>query len=98
MTHDPSADQPLLARISDDELARLLAGSVCDREVFDEVVRRHQDWLGRHARSMTHGDAESEDLVNATWFRLYQALRNHRVGPFENALHLRGWLVTVIRN
>jgi RNA polymerase sigma-70 factor (ECF subfamily) len=64
-----------------------------NRDAFDVLVRRYQSRLFQLIRILTHGDEESEDLVQETFVRAYRAV--HR---FRGDSTFRTWLHRIAVN
>ena len=64
-----------------------------NRDAFDVLVRRYQSRLFQLIRILTHGDEESEDLVQETFVRAYRAV--HR---FRGESTFRTWLHRIAVN
>ena len=60
---------------------------------FSEVALQHLDALYRYAMSLTHNEAESEDLVQETYLRALRA--SERLRPESN---VKSWLFKILRN
>jgi RNA polymerase sigma-70 factor (ECF subfamily) len=61
-------------------------------EAFERFVLPEIEVLVRVARSLTHHDADAEDLVQDTLVRAFRA-----IDRFDGA-HPRAWLLTILRN
>ena len=62
-----------MGAISDGELVQLAQSGV--REAFGELVRRHRSKMYGYARSITHGSAWHEDIVQEALIRAFLHLR-----------------------
>jgi RNA polymerase sigma-70 factor, ECF subfamily len=60
---------------------------------FAEVALQHLEPLYRYAMSLTHNQAESEDLVQETYLRALRA--SDRLRPDSN---IKSWLFKILRN
>ena len=68
-----------------DLISRAAAG---DRTAFDELFRVYVDRVHRHLYSLVGPDADLDDLVQATFLRVYRSLRSfRRDSRFETWLH-----------
>ncbi len=75
---------------TDGDLVRgALAGQRDDWEI---LVRRHQSYLYRVARSFRLDEATCEDAVQTTWLRLIE-----HAGSLRDPECVSGWLVTTLR-
>lgn len=63
-----------------------------DDTAFDRYVLPEIDVLYRVARSITHHDADAEDLVQETLLRAFRAIERF------DGRHPRAWLLTIMRN
>jgi RNA polymerase sigma factor (sigma-70 family) len=92
---DP-ADPPTDHRARTEE--RLRGGLIRDLDAgFADVVRTHQDVLYAVARHLSYRAADSEDLAAEALLRAYRALRGYDAARI-NALSIRPWLLTILRN
>lgn len=67
-------------------------GSKASQSAFDQYVLPEIEVLLRVARSITHNDADAEDLVQDTLIRAYRA-----IDRFDGR-YPRAWLLTILRN
>src|SRR3569623_908092 len=58
-----------------DLIARVLAGS---RDVFETIVRRHNQRLFRAARAVLRSDSDAEDALQQAWLDIYRNLGSFR--------------------
>jgi RNA polymerase sigma-70 factor (ECF subfamily) len=71
--------------LPDEEVVKsVLAG---DTAMFEILMRRHNQRLYRIARAILHDDAEAEDLIQDSYVRAYQHLRQ-----FEGRARFSTWL------
>lgn len=77
-----NADEPLVTRV--------VQG---DRDVYSELVRRHQDAIYRHMRGMGLDHDSALDLVQDAFVRAYD-----RITECRDRVHFRAWLFRIARN
>lgn len=82
MASEPATDAELVLRSA--------AG---EREAFSELVRRHEQPLYRHARSMGMSHDGALDLVQDALVRAFVRIRQCR-----NPAHFRAWVFRILRN
>jgi RNA polymerase sigma-70 factor (ECF subfamily) len=86
-----SAVDVLPASLTDGDLiARILAG---ERELFEIVMRRHNQRLYRAARAITRDEAEVEDILQQAYLNAFAHLRQ-----FESRAQLSTWLTRIVIN
>ncbi len=79
------------AGISDTELiARILAGEC---ELFEIVMRRHNQQLDRAARAIVRDEAEVEDVLQQAYLNVFAHLEQ-----FEGRSQLSTWLTRIVIN
>jgi RNA polymerase sigma-70 factor (ECF subfamily) len=84
----PSAAPPSAAPLEDEELvARVSAG---ETELFEILMRRHNQRLFRVARSITGDDALAEDVMQEAYVRAYGNL-----GQFTGRARFSTWLARI---
>ncbi|HLH08983.1 MAG TPA: sigma-70 family RNA polymerase sigma factor [Terriglobales bacterium] len=66
---------------------RVLSGEV---ELFELIMRRYNQRLYRAARAILHDDAETEDVIQDTYVRAYEHLRQ-----FEGRSQFSTWLTRI---
>ena len=71
-------------------VGRVLAG---ERDVYADLVRRHQDVIYRHMRGMGLDHDTALDLVQDAFVRAYDRLTDCR-----DRVHFRAWLFRIARN
>jgi RNA polymerase sigma-70 factor (ECF subfamily) len=86
---------PLPDTVSDalsdgDLLARILAG---ESDLFEIVMRRHNQQLYRAARAVTRDEAEVEDIMQQAYLNAFAHL-----GQFESRAQLSTWLTRIVIN
>jgi RNA polymerase sigma-70 factor (ECF subfamily) len=90
----PASDSPdsvrgLPPEISDEEVVgRVVAG---ESELFEILLRRHNQRVYRIARAITGDDAQAEDLAQEGWVRAYQHLPE-----FEGRARFSTWLTRIV--
>ncbi len=92
LTHEPrtGACTAIADSRADGDLVRgALAGQHDDWEI---LVRRHQAYLYRVARSFRLDEATCEDAVQTTWLRLIE-----HAGSLRDPEYVSAWLVTTLR-
>jgi RNA polymerase sigma-70 factor (ECF subfamily) len=69
-----------------------------DRSAFDEIVRRYQDGLFRHALRLSGSREQAEDLCQEAFIRFYRALssfdHDRPIAPFLFKIATNLWLDT----
>lgn len=79
------------APLSDDDLlSRILAG---EHDLFELVMRRHNQRLYRVARAIVGDDAEIEDILQQAYLNAFAHLRQ-----FEARARLSTWLTRIVIN
>lgn len=71
-------------------VSRVVAG---ERDVYADLVRRHQDAIYRHMRGMGLDHDTALDLVQDAFVRAYDRLHECR-----DRMHFRAWLFRIARN
>ncbi len=80
-----------LVLLSDNEIVqRVLAGEI---EAYEVIMRRHNQRLYRAARAILRSDDEAEDVIQETYVRAYQHLRD-----FAGEAQLSTWLTRIAVN
>ena len=80
---------PFTPEISDEEVvARVVAG---EPELFEILLRRHNQRVYRTARAVLGNDAQAEDLAQEAWVRAYQHLPE-----FEGRARFSTWLTRIV--
>lgn len=83
--------QPERIALADEEVVvRVLAGEI---ELFEVLMRRHNQRLYRVARSIVHDDMEAEDVMQETYVRAYAAL-----AQFEGRARWATWVTRIAVN
>src|SRR5215207_6543838 len=77
--------------VSDNELLRLAREA--DPAAFRSLVRQHDRYLYRIARSVLLNDEEAEDVVQETFFRAFT-----RLDDFRGDASLSTWLTRIAIN
>ena len=88
----PAMAVPLTAEAMSDEevVVRVLSGETA---LFEIVMRRYNQRLYRAARAITHDDSQAEDILQATYVRAYEHLRQYSgYAPFG------AWLTRIAVN
>ena len=86
---EPAPLQPFTPEISDEEVVRRVAAG--EPELFEILLRRHNQRVYRVARAVLGDDAQAEDLTQEAWVRAYQHL-----GEFEGRARFSTWLVRIV--
>jgi RNA polymerase sigma-70 factor, ECF subfamily len=74
--------------VTDTELVqRVLAGETA---LYQELMRRYNQRLYRLIRSVTHDEAEAEDVLQEAWVRAYEHL-----GQFEGRASFATWVTRI---
>jgi RNA polymerase sigma-70 factor (ECF subfamily) len=82
---------PLSSTLSDEEIvARVLAGDI---ELFEVLMRRHNQRVFRAARAIVRDDAEAEDVMQEAYARAYAQL-----GQFEGRAQWSTWVTRIAVN
>jgi RNA polymerase sigma factor (sigma-70 family) len=82
----------------EDRDAGLRLALVADLDAgFAEVVRAHERVIYTVALRLSSDRADAEDLAAEAFLRAYRALRGYDAARIE-ALRLRPWLLTIVRN
>lgn len=77
--------------LSDEQIvARVLAG---ERELFEILMRRHNQRIYRAARAILRDDTESEDVMQEAYIRAFTCLRQ-----FEGRASFASWLARIAVN
>ncbi|MGH7446623.1 MAG: RNA polymerase sigma factor [Longimicrobiales bacterium] len=71
-------------------VGRVVAG---ERDVYSDLVRRHQDAIYRHMRGMGLDHDTALDLVQDAFVKAYD-----RLGECRDRVHFRAWLFRIARN
>jgi RNA polymerase sigma-70 factor (ECF subfamily) len=83
--------EPLSSTLSDAEVvARVLAG---DTELFEVLMRRHNQRVFRAARAIVRDDAEAEDVMQEAYARAYSQL-----AQFEGRAQWSTWVTRIAVN
>src|SRR5206468_6606447 len=83
--------QPLSSTLSDEEIvARVMAGEV---DLFEVLMRRHNQRVFRAARAIVRDDAEAEDVMQEAYVRAYAQL-----GQFEGRAQWSTWVTRIAVN
>jgi len=86
---EPAPFHPFTPEISDEEVvARVVAG---EPELFEMLLRRHNQRVYRVARAVLGDDAQAEDLAQEAWVRAYEHL-----GEFEGRARFSTWLTRIV--
>ena len=81
----------LITALRDEEIvARVLSG---ERELFEILMRRHNQRIYRAARAILRDDAESEDVMQEAYIRAFTNLRQ-----FEGRASFSSWLTRIAVN
>jgi RNA polymerase sigma-70 factor, ECF subfamily len=64
-----------------------------DSAAFSTLIRRHDRYLYRVARSVVRDDDEAEDVVQQTYLRVFT-----KIGEFRGHANLRTWLTRIALN
>jgi len=84
-------EQPLVSDLPDsDIIARVIMG---EKNLFAVIVRRYNQRLYRIAYSMVNNDAEAEDILQVTYIKAYENLRQ-----FEFKAGFATWLTRILIN
>jgi len=75
--------------ISDEEVVRRVVAG--ESELFEILLRRHNQRVYRVARAVTGEDAQAEDLAQEGWVRAYQHL-----AEFEGRAQFSTWLTRIV--
>jgi RNA polymerase sigma-70 factor (ECF subfamily) len=79
---------PQTSSLTDDEIvARVLAG---ETQLFELIMRRHNQRIYRAARAIVRDDAEAEDVMQDAYVRAYAHL-----GEFEGRALFSTWLTRI---
>ena len=95
MRPDPASESPesgargLPPEISDAEVVRRVVAG--ESELFEILLRRHNQRVYRVARAVTGDDAQAEDLAQEGWVRAYQHL-----AEFEGRAQFSTWLTRIV--
>ncbi|HET6146665.1 MAG TPA: RNA polymerase sigma factor [Polyangia bacterium] len=82
---------PLSSTLSDEEIvARVSAGQV---DLFEVLMRRHNQRVFRAARAIVRDDAEAEDVMQEAYVRAYAQL-----GQFEGRAQWSTWVTRIAVN
>ncbi len=90
MTHPVPVDPDPAAGSDDQLIERIRAGEV---ELFERLLRRHNQRAFRAARAIVRDDAEAEDVVQEAWVRAYAHLRE-----FAGRSAFSTWLTRIVIN
>src|SRR3954467_4196236 len=91
MFRAPHMDGKPDVRLSDDDLVeRILGGQV---ELFEIVMRRHNQQLYRAARAIVRDEAEVEDVLQQAYLSAFAHLRQ-----FQARSQLSTWLTRIVIN
>jgi RNA polymerase sigma-70 factor (ECF subfamily) len=74
----------------EDLIARILAG---EPDLFEVVIRRHNQQLYRAARAITRDEAEVEDILQQAYLNAFAHLHQ-----FESRARLSTWLTRIVIN
>lgn len=86
---EPAPLQPFSPEIPDEEVVRRVAAG--EPELFEILLRRHNQRVYRVARGVLGDDAQAEDLAQEAWVRAYQHL-----GDFEGRARFSTWLIRIV--
>jgi RNA polymerase sigma-70 factor, ECF subfamily len=75
--------------LSDGEVVRRVVGG--EVELFEVLMRRHNQRVYRVARAITGDDARAEDLAQEAWVRVFQNL-----GRFEERALFSTWMTKIV--
>jgi RNA polymerase sigma-70 factor, ECF subfamily len=64
-----------------------------DSAAFSTLIRRHDRYLYRVARSVVRDDDEAEDVVQQVYLRMFT-----KIGEFRGDANLRTWLTRIVLN
>jgi RNA polymerase sigma-70 factor (ECF subfamily) len=81
----------LSASLEDGEVVRRVRAG--ETELFEVLVRRHDQRVYRTVRSILRDEDEAEDALQQVWIQAYQHL-----GEFEGAAAFSTWLVRIAAN
>lgn len=84
----PQPATAAVRELSDEEVARRVVAG--ESELFELLLRRHNQRLYRAARGVVGNDAEAEDVVQDAWVRAYE----HLAG-FRGEARLSTWLTRI---
>src|SRR5579859_3213687 len=85
----PTLTEP--AALADEQIvARVLAG---ERDLFEILMRRHNQRIYRAARAILRDDTESEDVMQEAYIRAFTNLRQ-----FEGRASFASWLTRIAVN
>jgi RNA polymerase sigma-70 factor (ECF subfamily) len=93
MMHKTSSARPLplTSALGDEEVvARVLAG---ETELFEVLMRRHNQRLFRAARAIVQNDAEAEDVMQEAYTRAFAQL-----GQFQGRAQWSTWVTRIAVN
>jgi RNA polymerase sigma-70 factor (ECF subfamily) len=79
------------ASLSDDDLIKQIVGG--RRELFEIVMRRHNQQLYRVARAIVRDESEVEDILQQAYLNAYANLKQ-----FEARAQLSTWLTRIVIN
>ncbi|MDQ6891703.1 MAG: RNA polymerase sigma factor [Acidobacteriota bacterium] len=86
---EPPPLHPFAPEVSDEEIvARVVAG---ESELFELLLRRHNQRVYRVARAVLGNDAQAEDLAQEAWVRAYEHL-----AEFEGRARFSTWLTRIV--
>ncbi|MBA3455144.1 MAG: sigma-70 family RNA polymerase sigma factor [Deltaproteobacteria bacterium] len=79
------------AELSDAEIATRVAAG--ERDLFEILVRRHNQRMYRAARAVTRSDADAEDVLQQTWLNVFKNL-----GRFRGEASFATWATRIAVN
>jgi len=86
---EPAPLQPFAPEMPDEDVVRRVVAG--EPELFEILLRRHNQRVYRVARAVMGDDAQAEDLAQEAWVRAYQHL-----GEFEGRARFSTWLVRIV--
>lgn len=86
---EPAPLQAFPPEIADEDVVRRVVAG--EPELFEILLRRHNQRVYRVARGVLGDDAQAEDLAQEAWVRAYQHL-----GEFEGRARFSTWLVRIV--
>ncbi|HEY7096848.1 MAG TPA: sigma-70 family RNA polymerase sigma factor [Terriglobales bacterium] len=78
---------------SDEDLPLVVASKCGDPSVFAELITRYDRKLFRIACTVTHCDRDAEEVVEATFLKVYRNLAR-----FQGDMRFSTWLVRIVLN
>lgn len=83
----PAPPRPPVTLTDEEIVGRVCAG---EQELFELLMRRHNERVYRAARAILHDDAEAEDVMQDAYVRAYEHLRE-----FEGRARFSTWLTRI---